>query len=168
MRKHAMITITMGFTPDPDDAFAAAPGHHVLEGLAELPRGLPAAFVEVLIVPAAEQHPGERRIPAGGVQQPAGDAGEPIRDRMVTVGLRLFYQTGAPALRVAVHLVEEVLLPAEMAVDGAFRHPGARGDRRGRRGPEADGGVEVECGAEQALTGGLTVATSSRWIGHEL
>ena len=65
---------------------------------------------------------------------------------------------GAPPLGAPEHLVEQVLLPAEVAVDRAFGHAGARGDGRGGGGPESDGGVQLECCSKQPLAGGLTVA----------
>jgi hypothetical protein len=52
-----------------------------------------------------------------------------------------------------------MLFAAEMPVDGSLGDPGAGRDRRRGRGPEADGGVEIECRTEKTLAGGLTVAS---------
>jgi hypothetical protein len=45
-----------------------------------------------------------------------------------------------------------------MPVDGTLGDAGAGRDGRRGGGAKSDGGVEVERGAEQTLTGGLTVA----------
>jgi hypothetical protein len=113
----------------------------------------------MLLVPAPEQHASERRIACGRVQQPPGNATEPLGHRMVAVDLGLLHQAGTPALGVAVHLVQQMLLAAEMPIDGSLGDAGAGRDRRRGRRPEADGGVEVECCTEQTLAGGLTVTS---------
>ncbi len=84
------------------------------------------------------------------------------RDLVEAVGaslaLGLPHERGAPALRAAVHLVEQVLLAAEVAIDRAFGHARPRRDGGRGRGAEADGGIQLECCTKQPLAGGLTVA----------
>ena len=79
------------------------------------------------------------------------------------VVVRLLHEGRSPPLRLAEHLVQQMLLAAEMTVDRAFGHACPGGDGRGGGGTESDGGVELECCSQQPLAGGLTVAACRLW-----
>ena len=109
----------------------------------------------MLLLPPPQEHPGGGRIVGRPLEQPTRDRAEPVRHFLRS---ELADQASPPLLRVPVHLVEQVFLAAEMAIDRAFGHPRPGRDRGGSGSTEADGGVEIECCAQQPLTGSLTIA----------
>ena len=131
----------------------------------ELPGRLAALLVEMLLVAVAEEHAGEGGVAGRGVEQGAGDMAEPA-GRARPLGLGLLHDGGTPALRAAEHLVQQMFLAAEMAIDRAFGHARPGRDGGGGGGPEADGGIELECCTKQPLAGGLTVTAHGLGRSH--
>jgi hypothetical protein len=130
-------------------------GDHALEGEPEIARRLVAFLIQQGAVSLYEEQARDRRLARGSGCQGLPQPVQTLADARVC-SLRLGDQLGGPAGGAPVQLVEQLLLAAKVAVDGAFGHTRFLGDL-GR------GGDVIACGREQ-LKGGTHQALA-RQIG---